>query len=188
MSSSVNTFRYNLPYRELFGGAVAILQKQFEFVNGFSNVFFGWGGEDDDFQGRISNKGMKMCRFEPTVARYVMLSHAKELPSEDRFVNLGSGRERFEIDGLWWKIMTYYEITWKSTVLDKTWTQNSVFHITNILIKKYISQGISTMGEDRLMNTALMNSEGRMLKDIDFNDTINAFAQRKARRNAFKAN
>nr|CAD7407866.1 unnamed protein product [Timema cristinae]CAD7426998.1 unnamed protein product [Timema monikensis] len=100
MSSSVNTFRYNLPYRELFGGAVAILQKQFEFVNGFSNVFFGWGGEDDDFQGRISNKGMKMCRFEPTVARYVMLSHVKELPSEDRFVNLGSGRERFEIDGL----------------------------------------------------------------------------------------
>nr|CAD7459076.1 unnamed protein product [Timema tahoe] len=47
-----------------------------------------------------------MCRFEPTVARYVMLPHAKELPSEDRFVNLGSGRERFEIDDCTWRNQT----------------------------------------------------------------------------------
>ncbi|XP_047002561.1 beta-1,4-galactosyltransferase 4-like [Schistocerca americana] len=42
MSSCVNTFRYHLPYEELFGGAVAILQNQFEVVNGFSNNFYGW--------------------------------------------------------------------------------------------------------------------------------------------------
>ncbi|XP_063217292.1 beta-1,4-N-acetylgalactosaminyltransferase bre-4-like [Bacillus rossius redtenbacheri] len=100
MSSSVNTFRYNLPYQDLFGGAVAILQKQFEYVNGFSNVFYGWGGEDDDFQGRIANKGLKVVRFDPRVARYFMLSHAKERPSENRFLNLMSGRERFNTDGL----------------------------------------------------------------------------------------
>jgi len=100
MSSSLNTFRYNLPYKELFGGAVAILQKQFELVNGFSNIFYGWGGEDDDFQSRIINRGMTLCRFAPDVARYTMLAHAKELPSENRFHNLRSGRERFETDGV----------------------------------------------------------------------------------------
>lgn len=100
MSSSLNTFRYNLPYEQLFGGAVAILQKQFELVNGFSNIFYGWGGEDDDFQSRIKNKGMAMCRFPPEVARYTMLSHAKEPPSENRFLNLRLGRERFESDGV----------------------------------------------------------------------------------------
>ncbi|XP_069694426.1 beta-1,4-N-acetylgalactosaminyltransferase bre-4-like [Periplaneta americana] len=100
MSSSLNTFRYNLPYQELFGGAVAILQKQFELVNGFSNIFFGWGGEDDDFQSRINNRGMTLCRFPPDIARYMMLAHAKELPSENRFLNLRSGRERFETDGV----------------------------------------------------------------------------------------
>lgn len=49
MSSSLDTFRYNLPYRTLFGGAVAILSEQMTKVNGMSNNFYGWGGEDDDF-------------------------------------------------------------------------------------------------------------------------------------------
>nr|CAI5819656.1 unnamed protein product [Callosobruchus analis] len=49
MSSSVDTFRYNLPYLTLFGGAVAILSSQYKQVNGMSNKFYGWGAEDDDF-------------------------------------------------------------------------------------------------------------------------------------------
>ncbi|XP_049781831.1 beta-1,4-N-acetylgalactosaminyltransferase bre-4-like [Schistocerca cancellata] len=100
MSSCVNTFRYHLPYEELFGGAVAILQNQFELVNGFSNNFYGWGGEDDDFHRRITHKGLKVLRFSPNVAQYFMLPHAKEPPSESRFLNLKLGSERFETDGL----------------------------------------------------------------------------------------
>ncbi|PSN35273.1 hypothetical protein C0J52_17555 [Blattella germanica] len=100
MSSSLNTFRYKLPYYELFGGVVAILKTQFELVNGFSNIFFGWGGEDDDFYSRIVNKGMSICRFPPDIARYTMLTHEKESPSTNRFQNLESGRDRFETDGL----------------------------------------------------------------------------------------
>lgn len=60
MSSSVNTFRYNLPYQSLFGGAIAILRYQFEKVNGFSNIFYGWGGEDDDFYNRLQSKGYEV--------------------------------------------------------------------------------------------------------------------------------
>lgn len=60
MSSSVNTFRYTLPYTELFGGAVALTKKHFEKVNGFSNMFFGWGGEDDDFYSRLFRKGLQV--------------------------------------------------------------------------------------------------------------------------------
>lgn len=47
MSSSLDLFRYNLPYYGLFGGAVAISSETFLNVNGFSNMFQGWGGEDD---------------------------------------------------------------------------------------------------------------------------------------------
>lgn len=57
MSSSVNTFRYNLPYTGLFGGAISLTRQQFQKVNGFSNVFFGWGGEDDDFYSRLQSRG-----------------------------------------------------------------------------------------------------------------------------------
>lgn len=49
MSSSIDIFRYNLPYDTLFGGVVAILDEHLKKINGLSNLFYGWGGEDDDF-------------------------------------------------------------------------------------------------------------------------------------------
>ena len=43
---------HRLPYRNLFGGVVAFRKDHFELVNGFSNKYFGWGGEDDDLSQR----------------------------------------------------------------------------------------------------------------------------------------
>ena len=37
-----------LKYNGLIGGVVAFRKVHFEQVNGFTNKFFGWGGEDDD--------------------------------------------------------------------------------------------------------------------------------------------
>ncbi|XP_046747517.1 beta-1,4-N-acetylgalactosaminyltransferase bre-4-like [Diprion similis] len=100
MSSSVNTFRYNLPYNGLFGGAIALTREHFKRANGFSNVFYGWGGEDDDFYSRLQTRGLKVCRFGPDVAQYYMLTHAKEPPSSARFVNLETGARRYDTDGI----------------------------------------------------------------------------------------
>jgi hypothetical protein len=52
MSSHVNTFNYELPYKEILGGVTAIDRKHFELINGYSNSYFGWGGEDDDLANR----------------------------------------------------------------------------------------------------------------------------------------
>ena len=41
-------FISSLPYKGLFGGAGSFTRAHFELINGFSNVFWGWGGEDDD--------------------------------------------------------------------------------------------------------------------------------------------
>lgn len=43
---------FRLPYATIFGGAGAFLKKDFENINGFSNEFWGWGGEDDDLYHR----------------------------------------------------------------------------------------------------------------------------------------
>ncbi|KAL1139831.1 hypothetical protein AAG570_006808 [Ranatra chinensis] len=83
MSANIDIFEYKLPYADILGGAVAILKEQFVEVNGFSNSFFGWGGEDDDFFNRVTKNGSKICRFGPSVSKYIMLSHKKEKPSTD---------------------------------------------------------------------------------------------------------
>ncbi len=41
LSVNVDTFRFNLPYWSLFGGAVAVKADIFKAVNGFSNKYFG---------------------------------------------------------------------------------------------------------------------------------------------------
>ena len=50
LSPAVNTFGYRDHYGTLFGGVVAITGEQLETANGFSNRFWGWGGEDNEIE------------------------------------------------------------------------------------------------------------------------------------------
>ena len=102
LSAFVDTFRFNLPYLTLFGGALSISEEIFEAVNGFSNSFSGWGGEDDDFwTNRIApyTKNL-MNRYDASIAKYQMLHHEKEVPAEDRFTKLENGRYSGPDEGL----------------------------------------------------------------------------------------
>ena len=49
------TFIYRLPYESIFGGVSALTVEQFKKINGFSNDYWGWGGEDDDLSTRLEN-------------------------------------------------------------------------------------------------------------------------------------
>ena len=42
-------------YTYIFGGAVLFKPDEFERVNGFSNLYYGWGAEDDDMSRRYKN-------------------------------------------------------------------------------------------------------------------------------------
>lgn len=100
LSASVNTFRYVLPYKSLIGGVMSMIGQQFQLVNGFSNRFFGWGGEDDDFMNRLRLKGLKLTRWPKEVSRYTMLPHKKESPNPNRQELLRAGPMNVGTDGL----------------------------------------------------------------------------------------
>ena len=44
---------FRLPYTSYYGGVSQIPRNVFEAINGNSNQFFGWGGEDDDLWNRL---------------------------------------------------------------------------------------------------------------------------------------
>ncbi|XP_017886453.1 beta-1,4-N-acetylgalactosaminyltransferase bre-4-like isoform X1 [Ceratina calcarata] len=100
MSVAVDKFKYRLPYADLFGGVSAMSREHFHLVNGFSNVFWGWGGEDDDMANRIKAHGLHISRYPANVARYKMLTHKKEKANPKRYEYLRTGKKRFATDGL----------------------------------------------------------------------------------------
>ncbi|CAN7937159.1 unnamed protein product, partial [Ixodes hexagonus] len=52
MSVAMSTKNYKLSYPGYFGGVSALSKKHMQLVNGFSNAYWGWGGEDDDMSDR----------------------------------------------------------------------------------------------------------------------------------------
>jgi len=100
MCSALDKFRYVLLYPDLFGGVVAITKNHYQLVNGYSNQFEGWGGEDDDFYNRIKYKHLMITRWSAHISRCIMLVHKTEKPNPNRMTLLKEGNTRFETDGL----------------------------------------------------------------------------------------
>lgn len=85
----------------LTGGILSLRLDHFIHVNGFSNEYFGWGAEDDDFQIRMFNK--RLCVMRPKLTEkppFMMLSHESSKASNSRFSYLSNALNRYEQDGL----------------------------------------------------------------------------------------
>uniref|UniRef100_H2ZPW8 glucosylceramide beta-1,4-galactosyltransferase n=2 Tax=Ciona savignyi TaxID=51511 RepID=H2ZPW8_CIOSA len=93
---------YRLEYEDFFGGVNGVTTQQFKNVNGFSNQFWGWGGEDDDFYTRIKHHGYNVSRPPHNYGRYqsISLHHTQEVQFLGRFGRLKHSVERNFIDGL----------------------------------------------------------------------------------------
>ena len=59
-------------------------------INGFSNKFFGWGGEDNDLYYRSLEHYDKVIKLTPDISKYYMVKHKKDIPNPNRwkFFNL----------------------------------------------------------------------------------------------------
>lgn len=68
LAGAASQFDYRLYYPTFFGGVVTCSKEHYELINGFSNKFLGYGGEDDGVYQSFVQKGIrptyKMGRYE----------------------------------------------------------------------------------------------------------------------------
>lgn len=100
LSYAIDKFNYNLPDTKLIGGVSAWLKNDFEAVNGWSNLFYNWGGEDDDMSYRIYASGRTIKRMSPSISRYKMIKHKQSKINSDRYKMLSNSYTRYKKDGL----------------------------------------------------------------------------------------
>ncbi|CAK1555896.1 unnamed protein product [Leptosia nina] len=100
MSASIDKLKFTLPYDGIFGGVSAMTLEQFTKVNGFSNRYWGWGGEDDDMFHRMKKMHYHITRYNMSIAVYTMLDHEESAPNPKRFKLLLETSKTLEKDGL----------------------------------------------------------------------------------------
>lgn len=102
-SVAIDKYGYRLPYLSLFGGVTMVSPEQFRDVNGYSNMYWGWGGEDDDMFNRVFSRGYTIRRPPHHLARYKMTFHNRDSGNRlnlMRYEILERSVNRMQEDGL----------------------------------------------------------------------------------------
>ncbi|CAF3349864.1 unnamed protein product [Rotaria socialis] len=89
---------YTTIYSFLVGGVLAMRPETFIRLNGYSNRYFNWGGEDDDMGLRFLSKDI--CVQRPTTGYYYAAFHSIQTRNPNRFKLLFDATLRQDSDGL----------------------------------------------------------------------------------------
>jgi len=88
----------------LTGGILSLRPGHFVAANGFSNMYFGWGAEDDDFTLRMFTSNLCIMRskveIETGVAPFTMLEHLPAKENSVRFKQLANSLRFKQYDGI----------------------------------------------------------------------------------------
>uniref|UniRef100_A0A224ZBP3 Beta-1,4-N-acetylgalactosaminyltransferase n=1 Tax=Rhipicephalus zambeziensis TaxID=60191 RepID=A0A224ZBP3_9ACAR len=93
-------YKSGAPYVLMFGGVSALSKELMLRVNGYSNIYWGWGGEDDDMTFRLKHINQTILRRPANIAKYKSLSHALSKRNEARIGILKKWKDRYQTDGL----------------------------------------------------------------------------------------
>ncbi|KAB7506257.1 Beta-1,4-galactosyltransferase 4, partial [Armadillidium nasatum] len=106
MPRHMTVYYSNHPYENdeglerYFGGVVMLKEEHLERINGWSNSFWGWGGEDDDIRRRILRHNLSIVRYSKSVGHYTMLRHKQAPKNARRYHLLEKSKEMEKINGL----------------------------------------------------------------------------------------
>ena len=103
LSTNVDRWDYKLLYDQFLGGVTQFGNSHVYAMNGMSNAYWGWGGEDDDILCRWRTIGLNFSRPANEFGRYRTIGshgHHSAPKNKDRFEVLKMARSRILIDGL----------------------------------------------------------------------------------------
>ncbi|XP_071480736.1 beta-1,4-galactosyltransferase 5-like [Diadema antillarum] len=100
--SGSDRWNYRLPYDNFFGAVTGLSKGQIRLINGFPNVYWGWGGEDDEILKRVKDVGLEVSRVKGTVGHYDVITHHHESAPQvqDRYGLMKTFNIRYKGDGL----------------------------------------------------------------------------------------
>lgn len=88
IATQVEQFNWTIPYPAYFGGVTLIPNDKFEKINGFSNEYYGFGGEDDSLRKRFIEAGIsimsRQCRFK-SLPHEINIDHTLRMKNYERF-------------------------------------------------------------------------------------------------------
>lgn len=91
-------------YKNFFGGVNSFRPDHFKLINGFSNKFYGWGGEDDDLLYRVLAKKIAVSdRYPECVSKYWDQEHERDTGNPigvDKDLGRTYRPEEYDSDGL----------------------------------------------------------------------------------------
>ena len=64
-----------LPYDNFFGAVTGFTTGNMRQINGFPNVYWGWGGEDDEIWQRVRYAGLPVSRMKGRNGYYDVIMH-----------------------------------------------------------------------------------------------------------------
>ncbi|KAL3312186.1 Beta-1,4-galactosyltransferase 2 [Cichlidogyrus casuarinus] len=100
LAVAIDENRYYNTFENYAGGVAGISKKNFFAINGFPNLYWGWGNEDDDFSARTRMLGLKISRPPLSIGRYKMIRHVKSTRPLSNYNMFQGFRGRQMIDGL----------------------------------------------------------------------------------------
>jgi N-terminal domain of galactosyltransferase/N-terminal region of glycosyl transferase group 7 len=90
LGSELEHFNWSFPYEKSCGGVISMNVRHWTSVNGFSNLYQGWGGEDDDLYVRLKRmrllngvNQMEIERPTPGLGGFINTERSHSLSNEN---------------------------------------------------------------------------------------------------------
>lgn len=100
LATNVEAHNNKLPYPQYFGGVILISREDFEFANGYSNEYWGYGFEDLDLLKRLEKSGAYLEKYYDLKQVYSYYDKEDILPYRIEDVEISNNNKIHTITGI----------------------------------------------------------------------------------------